>query len=170
MSDRVSSVLGPHAVVVQSTASVLEAVTEMASANIGAVAVVRDGLLVGMLSERDVVRRVVVERRSPALTPVAEVMYAEPAALSPSMSVEEAVALMVDLDRRHLPVVDASGVLRGVVSMGLLADALASHLAEDVTQLFVYLHGPTARAPLPTPRRTSSVPPAPEAVAARKSA
>lgn len=96
--------------------SVIEAVRLMTEFNIGAVPVLRDGELVGIFSERDLMRRVVAGGRSPGVTPVGEVMTPKPRTVSIDTDLEECITMMREAGFRHLPVVDEAHKLRGVVS------------------------------------------------------
>ncbi len=98
--------------------SVLDAVKRMDELGIGALPVVDDkGNLVGIFTERDLLRRVVAKGRDPAKTRIEEVMTPNPVTVRPSDSVEEAKRLMARIKARHLPVVDENGRLVGIVSI-----------------------------------------------------
>jgi CBS domain-containing protein len=99
-------------------ASVLEATRLMNRERIGSLLVIRAGRLVGIFTERDVLERVVVEMRSPALTAVGEVMTDAVVCCKPSTPVEEVGDLMHHRRIRHVPVVDADGTVMGLVSIG----------------------------------------------------
>ena len=88
----------------------------MVDRNIGAVPVLRDGLLVGIFSERDLMRRVVVEGRDCRTTRVEEVMTEDPLTVSPDESLENCMLLMRRHGFRHLPVCEGKQ-LRGIVSL-----------------------------------------------------
>ena len=96
--------------------SVLAVAQAMVERNIGAVPVLRDGALVGIFSERDLMKRVVVESRDPRTTRVEEVMTADPLTVSPDESLETCMFLMRRHGFRHLPVCDGKE-LRGIVSL-----------------------------------------------------
>jgi CBS domain-containing protein len=96
--------------------SVLEVAHAMVERNIGAVPVLRDGMLVGVFSERDLMRRVVVEGRDPARTRVGEVMTENPLTVEPNTDLETCRFLMRRHGFRHLPVCEDQQ-LRGMVSM-----------------------------------------------------
>ena len=96
---------------------VMEAVRLMTEFNIGAVPVLRDGELVGIFSERDLMRRVVANGRSPGMTEVGEVMTAKPRTVSVETDVEECITMMREAGFRHVPVVDETHKLRGVISL-----------------------------------------------------
>jgi CBS domain-containing protein len=98
----------------------------MVDRNIGAVPVLRDGVLVGIFSERDLMRRVVVEGRDSRTTRVEEVMTEDPLTVSPDETLENCLLLMRRHGFRHLPVCDGKQ-LRGIVS---LRDILLHDLSE----------------------------------------
>lgn len=101
---------------VESTRTVLEAARFMMEHNIGALPVLRDGQLAGILSERDIMNRVVAVGRTPGTTAVAEVMTANPRAVSADETVEECLFVMREFGFRHLPIVDGKD-LTGLVSL-----------------------------------------------------
>ena len=101
---------------VQHDQTVLEAARLMNERNIGAVTVLRDGALVGIFSERDLLRRVVASGRSPGLTQVSEVMTANPRTVPPAEPVENCLFLMKEYGFRHLPVSE-NGQVKGLVSL-----------------------------------------------------
>jgi len=96
--------------------TVVEAARLMTEHNIGAVPVMRDATLVGILSERDVLTRVVAAGRSPGITRVSEVMTANPRTVPPSESIENCIFMMREFGFRHLPVCDGAKVM-GLVSV-----------------------------------------------------
>jgi CBS domain-containing protein len=96
--------------------SVLEVAQAMVERNIGAVPVLRDGHLVGIFSERDLMKRVVVEGRDPRTTRVEEAMTEDPLTVSPEESLETCMLLMRRHGFRHLPVCEGNE-LRGIVSL-----------------------------------------------------
>ena len=111
---------------IESTRSVLEAARYMMEHNVGAVPVLRDGDLAGILSERDIMNRVVAVGRTPGTTAVSEVMTANPRAVAADESIEECLFIMREFGFRHLPIVDGKQ-LRGLVS---LRDVLMHQAAE----------------------------------------
>jgi CBS domain-containing protein len=106
--------------------TVLEAARYMMEHNVGAVPVLRDGELAGILSERDIMNRVVAVGRTPGTTLASEVMTANPRAVSADESLEECLFIMREFGFRHLPIVDGKQ-LRGLVS---LRDVLMHQAAE----------------------------------------
>ena len=111
---------------VESTRSVLEAARYMMEHNVGALPVLRDGVLAGILSERDIMNRVVAVGRTPGTTAVSEVMTANPRAVAADESIEECLFIMREFGFRHLPIVEGKE-LRGLVS---LRDVLMHQAAE----------------------------------------
>ena len=110
--------------------SVLEAARLMTDHSIGAVPVLRSGGLVGILSERDIMNRVVAAGRNPGTTAVSEVMTPKPRSVAADESIEECLFIMREFGFRHLPIVDGSE-LKGLVS---LRDVLM-HRADELEKL-----------------------------------
>lgn len=111
---------------VKDSHTVLEAARYMMEHNIGAVPVLRDGDLAGILSERDIMNRVVAIGRTPGTTAVSEVMTASPRAVAADETLDECLFIMREFGFRHLPVVDGAE-LKGVIS---LRDVLMHQAAE----------------------------------------
>jgi len=106
--------------------TVLEAARYMMEHNVGAVPVLRNGELIGILSERDIMNRVVAVGRTPGTTSVSEVMTANPRAVPIDETIEECLFIMHEFGFRHLPIVDGKEV-KGLVS---LRDILMRQAAE----------------------------------------
>jgi CBS domain-containing protein len=111
---------------VEATRTVLEAARYMMEHNIGALPVLRNGDLAGILSERDIMNRVVAVGRTPGTTAVSEVMTANPRAVDADESIEECLFIMREFGFRHLPIVEGKQV-KGLVS---LRDVLMHQVAE----------------------------------------
>jgi CBS domain-containing protein len=111
---------------IEATRTVLEAARYMMEHNVGALPVLRDGDLAGILSERDIMNRVVALGRTPGTTAVSEVMTANPRAVAADESIEECLFIMREFGFRHLPIVDGKE-LKGLVS---LRDVLMHQAAE----------------------------------------
>jgi CBS domain-containing protein len=121
--------------------SVMEAACLMNEYKIGSLVVVEDGVVVGMFTERDILQRVIGERRDPDRTQVAEVMTTEVACCTPETSIEEARVAMKDRRVRHLPLVDGEGRLQGLISIGDLNAYEASSQEQTIYLLQEYLYG-----------------------------
>ncbi len=123
---------------VKPTDTVLAALGVMAEHDIGAVLVMDDGKLVGVLTERDYARKVVLAGRSSKESQVKEVMTAHVVCVAPERSVDECMALMTNKRLRHLPVVDHKHVV-GIVSIGDLVKATIDDQQFTITQLQMYI-------------------------------
>lgn len=111
---------------VDASRTVLEAARYMMEHNVGAVPVLRNGELVGIFSERDIMNRVVAVGRTPGTTSVSEVMTANPRAVPADETIEECLFIMREFGFRHLPIVEGREV-KGLVS---LRDVLMHHVTE----------------------------------------
>jgi CBS domain-containing protein len=126
---------GSNVVTIVPDDSVLTAAKLMNQLRIGGVVVVEDGEIVGIFTERDILRRVVAERLDPATTPIREVMTTPVTTCRPGAPLDEVRALITEKRVRHLPVVDDDG-LCGIVTSG---DLLA-HQAEEQADTIQYLN------------------------------
>jgi CBS domain-containing protein len=121
-------------------ASVLDAVKLMAEKNIGALPVVEGGKIVGVITERDYARKIVLMARSSKETPVREVMTSQVMYVHPRQTSEECMALMTENRVRHLPVMD-QGRLIGLVSIGDLVKDVIAEQKFIIEQLEHYIAG-----------------------------
>ena len=122
-------------------ASVEEAAKAMASTNVAAILVMEGGdKLIGILTERDMTRRLVAENRSPRETTVGEIMTANPDTLAPGDFASDALELMLTRRYRHLPVQDENGKCVAMVSIRDLYTAVKEALEENIqeTEAFVF--------------------------------
>lgn len=121
--------------------TVLNAVQHMNQHKLGSLVVLEDGRLVGMFTERDVLRRIVGEQRNPSSTRVSEVMTRNVICCPPDTDLEEVSAIMKQQRIRHVPVVDENGRLHGVISIGDVNACYASSQEQTITFLNEYIYG-----------------------------
>ncbi|MFJ5295895.1 CBS domain-containing protein [Pseudomonas sp. NPDC088368] len=119
---------------------VFEVITLMAEKNIGAVPVVQDGKVVGIVSERDYVRKMELKGRASVGTPVSEIMTHEVKTVAPSDKVSDCMAIMTNGRLRHLPVVD-NGELVGLLSIGDLVKEAIAEQARLIQKMQEYIRG-----------------------------
>jgi CBS domain-containing protein len=122
-------------------ATVLQAALLMNEHHIGSLVVLDDDRVVGIFTERDVLRRIVAERRDPATTRVAEVMTTDVYCCTPQTSLDEARAAIRDRRVRHLPVCGEGGRLAGLVSIGDLNAWQAADQEQTIFLMSEYLYG-----------------------------
>ena len=122
------------------TATVYEAVKLMADKNVGALVVVEDGKVVGIVSERDYARKVALMARSSKDTLLRDIMSSPVMYVNPEQTSDECMAVMTENRLRHLPVMDG-GQLIGLVSIGDLVKATISEQQFIIEQLEHYISG-----------------------------
>ena len=122
-------------------APVLAAIKLMAEKRIGALLVMEGERVVGIVTERDYARKVVLKARSSKETPVRDIMTAEVMYVRPGQSSEECMVLMTEKRLRHLPVIDANQKLIGLVSIGDLVKEVISEQKFMIEQLQHYISG-----------------------------
>jgi CBS domain-containing protein len=132
---------GTGVFIVSPGVSVREAVRVMNAHGVGALVVLERGRLVGVFSERDVLKRVVDRGLDPETTLVREVMTAEVVTVAPTMPVTDAMSLMTSRRIRHLPVIDDEGEIRGLVSIGDLMRRVTLSQAQEIDQMVDYITG-----------------------------
>ena len=118
---------------------VLDALNMMAVKNVGALLVLDSGELVGILSERDYARKVILKGKSSKDTPASEIMSENVAYVTPDHSVQECMALMTNRRIRHLPVMEDQEIA-GVISIGDVVKAIISDQEFIIEQLDQYVH------------------------------
>ena len=122
------------------TAIVLDAISLMAERNIGALPVLQGDRLVGMLTERDYTRKVILMGRTSRDTQVGEIMTRDPVIVSPDDTVSECMEIMTEQRVRHLPVVE-DGKLIGILSIGDLVKWTISAQTATIEHLTRYVFG-----------------------------
>lgn len=128
----------PEVYAIAPEATVLEALRMMDEKNVGALLVMSGERLVGVFSERDYARRVMLRGRASRDTPVGEVMTREVFVIPPDTSAGECMVHMTDRHVRHLPVVDGGKVV-GVISIGDVVRAVIDDLRFSIQQLEDYI-------------------------------
>ena len=121
-------------------APVLEAIKQMAEHRIGALLVLANGELLGVVSERDYARKVILQGKSSSQTAVSDIMSGTPITVGPDTDVFDCMRLCTDRRIRHLPVVE-DGKLVGVISIGDLVKAVIDAQAEQIEHLERYITG-----------------------------
>ena len=119
---------------------VLDAIRRMSDRGIGSVLVMRGNALLGIVSERDYARKVALQGRSSATTPLSVIMSSPVKTVSPNATVHECMQLMTEGRFRHLAVVDGERVI-GVVSIGDLVKALLDLQQKEIAELQHYISG-----------------------------
>ena len=112
----------------------------MAEKNIGAVVVMQDESLIGIMSERDYARKVIVKGRASDSTPVADIMTSDVFTATGGETVNNCMAMMTEKKIRHLPVVEEGNVV-GMISIGDLVEAIIADQQEEIEQLEHYISG-----------------------------
>lgn len=138
---RVSEILGDkgnRVLSIEAGASVFEAVQEMVEANVGSLLVTDHGDIVGIVTERDYLRRVTLEGRTDTDTAVSEIMSAPLVVVTPDTDIDECMAIMTDRRIRHLPVVEDGDVI-GVVSIGDLVKFRSKQQSFEIQYLTDYI-------------------------------
>jgi CBS domain-containing protein len=120
--------------------SVLRAIEVMATRHVGALLVMNQGSLVGIISERDYARKVILKNRSSHDTPVGDIMTSPAISVTPEDTVHRCMELMTEGRFRHLPVVKSGRVL-GILSIGDLVKAVIQEQSEHIEQLERYIAG-----------------------------
>ncbi|HEX9012382.1 MAG TPA: CBS domain-containing protein [Anaerolineaceae bacterium] len=116
---------------IQPEATIFDALRMMESKGVGALLVMQDNRLVGILSERDYARKVALKGKSSKDTPVSEIMTAKVFTVHPDQTLEECMELMTDRSIRHLPVVENDRVV-GVISMRDVMSAIIHRQRETI--------------------------------------
>lgn len=120
-------------------ATVLDALKLMAQKDVGALLVMEDTRLLGILSERDYARKVILQGKSSQDVPVREIMTADVVKVDPSKTVEDCMALMTQRRVRHLPVCEGDKLI-GLVSIGDLVKEVIAEQEQTIKQLESYIH------------------------------
>ena len=121
---------------------VFDAIGVMSQHAIGSLIVVEEGEIVGILTERDYLRKVALQGRSSRQTPVEDIMASPVVTVTLTASIEQCMALMTEHRCRHLPVLGDDGGLMGVVSIGDCVKQLVREQKDEIDFLNQYIAGP----------------------------
>jgi CBS domain-containing protein len=125
---------------IEADSSVLDAVRRMVDLNVGSLLVTEDGHDIGIVTERDYLRRVTLEGRDERQTPVREIISSPLVVVTPETTVEECMALMTDRRIRHVPVVGDDGDVVGLVSIGDLVKFTSRQQSFELQYLTEYIN------------------------------
>ena len=131
---------GNSVVSVTPSSNVFDAIQLMADRNIGALAVVLDDRLVGIFTERDYARKVILRGKASPTTLISEVMSSNPVCVYPAHTVEQCMALMTQKTFRHLPVLEGNKMV-GMISIGDLVKSIIEEQEFIIDQLAHYIQG-----------------------------
>jgi len=135
------AVKGPRVLFIGPEATVLDAATLMNEHKIGSLLVMDEDRLIGIITERDMLQRVLVARRDPATIAVGEVMTTELVCCQPHTSLDEARGVLKNRRIRHLPVIDGDERLLGLISIGDLNAHQANDHERTISILHEYIYG-----------------------------
>lgn len=142
--DSVSTILkekGKQIWFIAPEATVYEALETMAAKGIGALLVMEHGAIVGILSERDYARKIILKGRASRETLVREIMNSPAITVAQDCPVDEAMRIMTQHRVRHLPVLDGDGSVAGVISIGDLVKWIITSHEKTIEQLESYISG-----------------------------
>lgn len=125
---------------ISSQETAFKALEIMADKNIGALLVIDEGQLVGVFSERDYARKVILKGKSSRETTVGELMNSPVFSVNPHMSIEECMALITASHHRHMPVIE-DGKLIGIISIGDVVNAIITTQKIEIEDLKKYVTG-----------------------------
>lgn len=141
---RVSNILvgkGNAVYSVHPDSSVYEALKVLVDRNVGALVVVDNGKFLGIFSERDYARRVILKGRASKETTIREIMTEHPITVTEDETIEACMSKMTDKRIRHLPVVDEEGTLVGLISIGDVVKFIMDEQKNIIENLECYIHG-----------------------------
>lgn len=131
---------GTEIISVNEEASVLDAIKLMADRSVGSLLVMKDDILIGIVTERDYARKVIIKGRSSESTQVGEIMTREVFTATTEKTVNDCMSVMSERRIRHLPIVD-DGKVMGMISIGDLVQAIIADQQEEIEHLEQYISG-----------------------------
>ena len=131
---------GTHVWSVSPDTSVFDAISQMAERNIGCLCVTENGRLIGLISERDYTRKIILRGKASKTTQVREIISGQLISITPESTVDQCLHLMTDHRVRHLPVLE-NGRLAGLISIGDLVNWIISAQRTTIEQLQTYISG-----------------------------
>jgi CBS domain-containing protein len=140
---RLSEILrgkGTDVLKIDASATVFDAIKKIVEANVGSILVTDGGKVVGIMTERDYLRKIAIHGRTSRDTLVGEIMSSPLIYVTPETSVEEAMAIMTDRRIRHLPVAEDEDVV-GIISIGDLVKFQSSEQSFQIKYLTEYISG-----------------------------
>ncbi len=132
---------GREVLAIDGAATVYDAIVKMVDGNVGALLVNEDGRLVGIVTERDYLRRVTLQGRDERTTPVREIMTSEVVYVGPDASIDECMAVMTERRIRHLPVLSEGREVLGIVSIGDVVKFQSKEQSVQIRFLTEYISG-----------------------------
>lgn len=137
--NQILSTKGNEVYSIVSTISVYDAIKVMGEKNVGAILIIEEGRLKGILSERDYARKIVLKNKSSKSTLVQEIMVANVITVSPNDDLDACMELMISRRIRHLPVLDADKVI-GLISIGDVVKCIIEKQKETIQLLDSYIN------------------------------
>jgi CBS domain-containing protein len=140
---RISEILrrkGTDVLKIEASATVFEAIKKIVEHNVGSILVTRDGDVIGIMTERDYLRKIAILGRTSHDTIVEQIMTTPLVYITPETTIEESMAIMTDRRIRHLPVVESDEVI-GVVSIGDLVKFQTQEQSFQIKYLTEYISG-----------------------------
>ena len=131
---------GSDVLKIDKSATVFDAITKIVEANVGSILVTEGGKVVGIMSERDYLRKVAIQGRTSHDTTVGEIMSAPLIYVTPDTTIEESMAIMTDRRIRHLPVVEDDDVI-GIISIGDVVKFQSREQSFQIKYLTEYISG-----------------------------
>jgi len=144
MTTRVADILkhkGSRVITTSPTATVYDAIATMVENNVGSILITDGDELAGIFTERDYLRRIILQGRTSKTTRIEEVMTKDVVRAAPQAMLKECMGAMTERRCRHLPVVDDDGTLVGIISLGDCVKALLNKAEARVENLTAYITG-----------------------------